>query len=103
MRAPGIRPEGPHRPLRRRPGLRLLRLPPRPEDHLLPPARIQDVICRGADLFDMLPEEYTFQAIIAKLGAIPSSFSAVRLQGYLLQNVDKYRYLLPGNCKRESG
>ncbi|KAI5014635.1 hypothetical protein ZWY2020_056026 [Hordeum vulgare] len=28
--------------------------------------RIQDVICRGADLFDMLPEEHTFQEIIAK-------------------------------------
>ncbi|KAG8082371.1 hypothetical protein GUJ93_ZPchr0014g46851 [Zizania palustris] len=27
---------------------------------------------RGADLFDMLPEEYTFQEIIAKLGPIPT-------------------------------
>lgn len=71
--------------------------------YFLSPSRIQDVICRGADLFDMLPEEYTFQEIIAKLGPIPSSFSAVHLPGYLLQSVDKYRYLLPGNCKRESG
>ncbi|KAJ6841451.1 uncharacterized protein M6B38_306190 [Iris pallida] len=71
--------------------------------YYLNPSRIQDVICRGADLFDMLPEEYTFQEIIAKLGPIPSSFSAVHLPGYLIQNADKYRYLLPGNCKRESG
>lgn len=71
--------------------------------YYLNPARIQDVICRGADLFDMLPEEYTFQEIIAKLGPIPSSYSAVHLPGYLLQNVDKFKYLLPGNCKRESG
>lgn len=70
--------------------------------YYLNPRRIQDVICRGADLFDMLPEEYTFQEIIAKLGPIPSSYSAVHLPGYLLQNVDKFRYLLPGNCRRES-
>ncbi|ONK58749.1 uncharacterized protein A4U43_C09F16260 [Asparagus officinalis] len=71
--------------------------------YYLSPSRIQDVICKGADLFDMLPEEYTFQEIIAKLGPIPSTYSAVNLPGYLVQNVDKYRYLLPGNCKRESG
>ncbi|PKA57795.1 beta-1,4-mannosyl-glycoprotein beta-1,4-N-acetylglucosaminyltransferase [Apostasia shenzhenica] len=71
--------------------------------YYLKPSRIQDVICRGADLFDMLPEEYTFQEIIAKLGPIPSSFSAVHLPGYLLQNAGKYKYLLPGNCLRESG
>ncbi|XP_064968459.1 uncharacterized protein LOC135614727 isoform X1 [Musa acuminata AAA Group] len=70
--------------------------------YYLNPSRIQDVICRGADLFDMLPEEYTFQQIIAKLGPIPSSYSAVHLPSYLIQNVDQYRYLLPRNCKRES-
>nr|XP_019708663.1 uncharacterized protein LOC105052960 isoform X2 [Elaeis guineensis] len=71
--------------------------------YYLDPSRIQDVICRGADLFDMLPEEYTFTGIIAKLGPIPHSYSAVHLPGYLLQNIDKYKYLLPGNCKREPG
>ncbi|MQL69519.1 hypothetical protein Taro_001812 [Colocasia esculenta] len=71
--------------------------------YYLKPSRIQDVICRGADLFDMLPEEYTFQEIIGKLGPIPPSYSAVHLPGYLIQNVDKYRFLLPGNCKREMG
>ncbi|KAG0465629.1 hypothetical protein HPP92_019793 [Vanilla planifolia] len=71
--------------------------------YYLKPSRIQDVICRGADLFDMLPEEYTFQDIIAKLGPIPSSYSAVNLPGFLLQFADHYKYLLPGNCLRESG
>lgn len=71
--------------------------------YFLNPERIQDVICRGADLFDMLPEEYTFQEIIAKLGAIPSTYSAVHLPSFLLQNADRFRYLLPGNCRRESG
>ncbi|KAJ4972972.1 hypothetical protein NE237_006146 [Protea cynaroides] len=70
--------------------------------HFLNPKRLQKVICQGADLFDMLPEEYTFREIIGKLGPIPSSHSAVHLPAYLLNNADKYKYLLPGNCKRES-
>ncbi|KAI4375348.1 hypothetical protein MLD38_013230 [Melastoma candidum] len=71
--------------------------------HFLNPKRIQDVICRGANLFDMLPEEYTFREIIGKIGDIPHSYSAVHLPAYLLENARKYKYLLPGNCRRESG
>ncbi|MBA0702771.1 hypothetical protein Golax_002109 [Gossypium laxum] len=71
--------------------------------HYLNPKRIQDVICKGADLFDMLPEEYTFKEIIGKMGPIPHSYSAVHLPAYLLNNAEKYKYLLPGNCRRESG
>ncbi|CAL5057361.1 unnamed protein product [Urochloa decumbens] len=71
--------------------------------YFLNPKRIQHVICEGADLFDMIPEEYTFQEIIAKLGPIPSTFSAVHLPAYLLEQIDRYRYLLPGNCMRETG
>ncbi|KAJ0256842.1 Beta-1,4-N-acetylglucosaminyltransferase family protein [Hirschfeldia incana] len=68
----------------------------------LNPERVQRVICKGGDLFDMLPEEYTFKDIIGKMGPIPHSFSAVHLPSYLLENADKYRFLLPGNCIRES-
>ncbi|XP_055961228.1 uncharacterized protein LOC126675465 isoform X3 [Mercurialis annua] len=71
--------------------------------HFLNPKRVQDIICKGADLFDMIPEEYTFKEIIGKLGPIPHSYSAVHLPSHLLNNVDKYKYLLPGNCIRESG
>ncbi|KAI9121084.1 hypothetical protein K1719_008117 [Acacia pycnantha] len=71
--------------------------------HFLNPNRIQDVICKGDDLFDMLPEEYTFKEIIGKLGPIPHSYSAVNLPEFLLNNAEKYKYLLPGNCRRESG
>ncbi|XP_059447855.1 uncharacterized protein LOC132179205 isoform X1 [Corylus avellana] len=71
--------------------------------HYLNRDRVQRVICEGADLFDMLPEEYTFKDIIGKMGPVPHSFSAVHLPSYLLENADKYRFLLPGNCKRESG
>ncbi|PIN02654.1 Beta-1,4-mannosyl-glycoprotein 4-beta-N-acetylglucosaminyltransferase [Handroanthus impetiginosus] len=69
--------------------------------HFLNPKRIQDIICKGADLYDMLPEEYTFKDIIGKMGPIPHSFSAIHLPSFLLENADNYRYLLPGNCLRE--
>ncbi|KAL2903371.1 Beta-1 4-mannosyl-glycoprotein 4-beta-N-acetylglucosaminyltransferase [Bienertia sinuspersici] len=70
--------------------------------HFLNPKRIQRVICKGSDLFDMLPEEYTFKAIIGKMGPVPHSYSAVHLPSFLLENADKYKFLLPGNCIRES-
>ncbi|GMH23915.1 hypothetical protein Nepgr_025758 [Nepenthes gracilis] len=71
--------------------------------HYLNPQRIQDIICKGTNLFDMFPEEYTFRDIIGKLGPIPRSYSAVHLPIYLMQNGDKYKYLFPGHCRRESG
>ncbi|XP_047962587.1 uncharacterized protein LOC125207337 isoform X2 [Salvia hispanica] len=71
--------------------------------HFLNPKRVQRVICKGADLFDMLPEEYTFKEIIGKMGPVPHSYSAVHLPAYLLENADQFKFLLPGNCLRESG
>ncbi|KAG9137798.1 hypothetical protein Leryth_026406 [Lithospermum erythrorhizon] len=63
--------------------------------------RIQRIICEGKDLFDMLPEEYTFHELIKKMGPIPRSKSAVNLPGNLVENADRFRYLLPGGCLRE--
>lgn len=63
-------------------------------------SRIQRIICNGEDLFDMLPEEYTFRDLIKKMGAIPRSSSAVHLPAYLVENADKFRFLLPGGCLR---
>ncbi|KAJ7546097.1 hypothetical protein O6H91_08G024600 [Diphasiastrum complanatum] len=67
----------------------------------LEPTRIQRIICKGEDLFDMLPEEYSFRGLIGKLGSIPSSYSAVHLPSYLLKNANNFSFLLPGNCMRE--
>lgn len=63
-------------------------------------SRIQKCICRGDDLFDMLPEEYSFKELIKKMGSIPRSASAVHLPSYLIENADKFRFLLPGGCIR---
>ncbi|KAG8652043.1 beta-1,4-mannosyl-glycoprotein 4-beta-N-acetylglucosaminyltransferase [Manihot esculenta] len=65
-------------------------------------SRIQKIICTGNDLFDMLPEEYTFQELIKKLGSIPHSASAVHLPAYLLENAEKFKFLLPGGCLRSA-
>ncbi|KAK8963427.1 hypothetical protein KSP40_PGU012513 [Platanthera guangdongensis] len=62
--------------------------------------RIQRIICEGGDLFDMLPEEYSFRELIKKMGPIPRSASAVNLPPYLIQNADRFRFLLPGGCLR---
>ncbi|KAJ4980241.1 hypothetical protein NE237_031078 [Protea cynaroides] len=66
----------------------------------LNPKRIQKIICIGDDLFDMLPEEYSFQELIKKLGSIQKSTSAVQLPAYLIDNADRFRFLLPGGCLR---
>ncbi|CAL5198656.1 unnamed protein product [Lathyrus oleraceus] len=64
-------------------------------------SRIQELICKGDDLFDMLPEEYSFQDLIKRLGSIPRSASAVNLPAYLIKNADKFKFLLPGGCLRK--
>ncbi|XP_047310784.1 uncharacterized protein LOC124914312 [Impatiens glandulifera] len=70
--------------------------------YFLDPERIQNIICKGGDLYDMLPEEYTFKEIIGNLGSIRRSYSAIHLPAYLLNNAERFKYLLPGGCKRES-
>ncbi|XP_027069154.1 uncharacterized protein [Coffea arabica] len=66
-------------------------------------SRIQKLICQGDDLFDMLPEEYTFKEIIKKMGSVARSASAVHLPAYLVENAEKFKFLLPGGCTRSTG
>ncbi|XP_073034032.1 uncharacterized protein [Primulina eburnea] len=66
-------------------------------------SRIQELICRGDDLFDMLPEEYSFKDLIKKMGSIPRSASAVHIPAYLIENAKKFEFLLPGGCLRSPG
>ncbi|KAJ0749697.1 putative beta-1,4-mannosyl-glycoprotein 4-beta-N-acetylglucosaminyltransferase [Helianthus annuus] len=63
-------------------------------------SRIQRKICRGDDLYDMLPEEYSFKSLIGKMGSVPRSASAVHLPAYLIENAEKFKFLLPGGCQR---
>ncbi|KAJ4781040.1 hypothetical protein LUZ62_016847 [Rhynchospora pubera] len=67
----------------------------------LDPKRIQKIICEGADLFNMLPEEYSFREFFKKIGPIPKSGSAINLPGHLIRNAERFKFLLPGGCLRE--
>ncbi|XP_058760044.1 uncharacterized protein LOC131633342 [Vicia villosa] len=67
----------------------------------LNPSRIQDIICKGDDLYDMLPEEYSFRELLKRLGPIPRSASAISLPAYLIEKADKFKFLLPGGCLRK--
>jgi beta-1,4-mannosyl-glycoprotein beta-1,4-N-acetylglucosaminyltransferase len=62
---------------------------------------IQEKICQGKDVFDMLPEAYTYKELINKWGSIPKSNSFVGLPKHLLKNKDSFSFLLPGGCVRE--
>ncbi|GJN35484.1 hypothetical protein PR202_gb24267 [Eleusine coracana subsp. coracana] len=72
------------------------------QQSFLNPERIQKIICNGEDLFDMLPEEYTFRDLFRKMGPIPKSASAVHLPSYLIENAGKFKFLLPGGCLRKT-
>ncbi|MBA0693728.1 hypothetical protein Goari_004079, partial [Gossypium aridum] len=61
----------------------------------------QRIICRGDNLFDMLPEKYTFRGLTKKMDSNPRSASAVHLPTYLIQNANRFRFLLPDGCVLE--
>ncbi|KAG0314769.1 hypothetical protein BGZ97_008982 [Linnemannia gamsii] len=61
---------------------------------------LQDAICKGADLFGMFPEAYSYRDLIHRLGPIPKSYNAVGLPAWAVKNSDKFKFLLPGGCKR---
>lgn len=67
---------------------------------LLDPKRIQSTICKGKDIFGMLPEAYSYLDLFSQMSLDPLT-SAVGLPRYLLENAEKFRFLLPGGCVRK--
>ncbi|EJU00970.1 glycosyltransferase family 17 protein [Dacryopinax primogenitus] len=67
---------------------------------LLLPAHIQRIICEGTDIFNMLPEAYRFKDLYNAMQPDPAK-SAIGVPRYLLDNFEKFRFLLPGGCLRE--
>jgi beta-1,4-mannosyl-glycoprotein beta-1,4-N-acetylglucosaminyltransferase len=50
-------------------------------EKLLRPERIQQVICKGVDIFDMLPEAYTYLDLFSRWkGSLPGRKTAVSQQ-----------------------
>jgi len=68
--------------------------------NLLDPKRIQDTICKGKDIFGMLPEAYSYIDLFSQMNLQPLK-SAVGLPRYLIENSAKFRFLLPGGCVRQ--
>ncbi|KAK9894845.1 glycosyltransferase family 17 protein [Cystobasidium minutum MCA 4210] len=68
---------------------------------MLSPAVIQEKICTGADIYNMLPEAYDFRSLLDQWGRIPSSRDVRNIPKSVLEHEDKFGYLLPGGCKRE--
>lgn len=69
--------------------------------NLLDPKRIQDTICKGRDIFGMLPEAYSYIEFFSQLNLDPLK-TAVHLPRYLIENAHNFKFLLPGGCIRES-
>ncbi|KAM5531764.1 hypothetical protein V8D89_014534 [Ganoderma adspersum] len=70
------------------------------DESLLQLERIQQTICEGKDIFGMLPEAYKWKDLLALMDK-DASPSAVHIPKHLIQNSDKYKFLLPGGCIRE--
>ncbi|KXN85316.1 Beta-1,4-mannosyl-glycoprotein 4-beta-N-acetylglucosaminyltransferase [Leucoagaricus sp. SymC.cos] len=68
---------------------------------LLDPDRIQATICKGKDIFGMLPEAYSYLDLLSQISLDPLK-TAVGLPLYLLENAEKFRFLLPGGCHRQT-
>ncbi|CAL1697134.1 unnamed protein product [Somion occarium] len=68
---------------------------------LLSHERIQRVICEGKDIFNMLPEAYSYKDLLAWMTPEPSK-SVIGVPLYVLRNPDKFKFLLPDGCLRES-
>ncbi|CEH13551.1 glycosyltransferase family 17 protein [Ceraceosorus bombacis] len=64
--------------------------------------RIQSKICKGEDLFDMLPETYSWSELIEHWRGSTRTPSAVGLPRAVIQDAEKFKFLLPGGCKRQA-
>jgi len=70
-------------------------------ERLLDPGRIQQTICKGRDIFGMLPEAYKWVDLFNQMSLEPL-VSAVGLPRYMIDNASRFKFLLPGGCMRSS-
>jgi len=70
--------------------------------HFLDPTRIQRIICEGSDIYDTPLEAFTWYDTILYWYNPPKTKSMVNLPTALVEEADRFSFLLPGNCIRES-
>ncbi|CAL8088049.1 unnamed protein product [Orchesella dallaii] len=68
---------------------------------LLNKEEIQRKICEGLDIYDMLPEAYTFKELVSQMGKVPKTFSTIGIPKYIVENPEKFKFLLPEGCMRD--
>ncbi|PWN22613.1 glycosyl transferase [Microstroma glucosiphilum] len=67
---------------------------------MLSASRIQNKICSGQDIFDMLPEAYTWNELIRLWKGATKSSSAAHLPAAVIEQHERFAFLLPGGCLR---
>lgn len=65
---------------------------------LLDPKVIAKKICDGQDVFDMLPEAYTWSELLGRWSGERRTQSVANLPAPVLKDTSRYKYLLPGGC-----
>lgn len=63
--------------------------------------RVQRIACNGADIYDMPPEAFTYYDLIMNWPPPQKTKNMVHAPVALVENPEKYSFLLPGNCVRE--
>lgn len=67
----------------------------------LDPQRIQRIACEGTDIFDMPSESFTFFDLLLNWYPPVKTKAAVHLPRPVIEDAEKFAFLLPGNCIRE--
>ena len=70
---------------------------------LLTHPEIQRRVCAGRDLYDMLPEAYSWTDLIGFWGGAQRHLGNVNLPRAVVADYQRFAYLLPGGCHREEG
>ena len=64
---------------------------------------IQEAICAGTSVENMLPEAYSFSDLTARLGPLKKNHDYTRIPRIVVDNAKKWPYLLAGGCNRTDG
>ncbi|KXS14839.1 glycosyltransferase family 17 protein [Gonapodya prolifera JEL478] len=67
---------------------------------LLDPDAIKRKVCKGQDVFDMIPEAYTWSELARRWAGEQETKSVAGLPATVLRDPEKFAWLLPGGCEK---
>ncbi|CEO97804.1 Beta-1,4-mannosyl-glycoprotein beta-1,4-N-acetylglucosaminyltransferase [Plasmodiophora brassicae] len=65
--------------------------------HLLDEDEIRRKMCTGEDMFEFLPEGYTFHSLACQMRIVPKTGDS-HVPDHVARNPTRFRFLLPGAC-----